>query len=232
MTVVRFKDLCIDSNDTPRMVEFWGHALGLAAAADTPHLLVGDRAERSIWINTVPEPRTVKQRVHLDLATGSVADLEKLGATVLSPETEDQHWTIMTDPEGGEFCAFVRETVPSYRPLEIVIDSADPEAQARWWARVLGGEVEHDEQNPWWWLENVPGSPFSYWVFNVVPEPKTVKNRVHWDVTADELQPVLDAGATLLRARDDEIGWNVCADPEGNEFCVFLPEPAEGEGAA
>jgi Glyoxalase-like domain len=229
MTVARFKDLCIDSNDTARMVEFWGHALGLAPAADVPHLLVGDRAERSVWINTVPEPKTVKQRVHLDLAVATVGDMEKLGAKVDSVQPS---WTVMTDPEGGEFCAFVRETVPSYKPLEIVVDSADPQAQARWWAGVFGGEVKHDEKHSWWWLEGVPGSPFGYWVFDVVPEPKTVKNRIHWDVTAEELQPVLDAGATLLRARDEEIDWNVCADPEGNEFCVFLPEPAEGEGAA
>ena len=32
---------------------------------------------------------------------------------------------------------------------------------------------------------------------------------------------LLDAGATVLRARDDEIGWTVLADPEGNEFCAF-----------
>ena len=55
-----------------------------------------------------------------------------------------------------------------------------------------------------------------------MPEPKTVKNRIHWDVSAAAVQPLLDAGATLLRARDDEISWHVLADPEGNEFCVFL----------
>jgi hypothetical protein len=57
-------------------------------------------------------------------------------------------------------------------------------------------------------------------VFGAVPEPKTVKNRIHWDIwgITDEL---LAAGATLLRGRDDEISWDVLADPEGNEFCVF-----------
>jgi hypothetical protein len=232
MTVARYKDLCIDANDNRRLADFWARALGLAAAADNPFVLLGDRAEKTVWINSVPEERTVKNRVHLDVATAAVADLEKLGATVLTPESDSQHWTVMADPEGGEFCAFVRDTVPSYRPFEIVVDAADPQAQARWWAGVIGGDVGHDETKPWWWLENVPGSPFVYWVFNPVPEPKTVKNRVHWDVTADELQHVLDAGAVLQRERDDEIGWHICTDPEGNEFCVFLPAPAEGEGAA
>jgi hypothetical protein len=31
------------------------------------------------------------------------------------------------------------------------------------------------------------------------------------------------AGATVLRARDDAIGWTILADPDGNEFCAFTP---------
>lgn len=231
MTAARFMDLCIDAVDARAMAEFWGHVLGLSQPADDPEKLIGDRPEKTVWVNRVPEPRTVKQRVHLDVATAAIAHLEKLGATVVVPVSDKRHWTVMADPEGGEFCAFVRDEVPAYKPFELVVDSTDPESQARWWAAVLGGKVGHGEQ-PWWWLENVPGLPFSYWVFNPVPEPKTVKNRIHWDISADAAEPVLEAGATLLRAPDDEIDWYVCADPEGNEFCVFLPSPAEGEGVA
>lgn len=232
MAMGRFKDLCMDAVDARRLAEFWGHVLGLSQPSDDPAKLVGDRPEKTIWINRVPEHKTVKNRLHLDVATASLEDMERLGATILVPESDELHWTMMADPEGGEFCAFIRDTVPSYKPFEIAVDSADPEQQAHWWAAVIGGEPKHDERTPWYWLENVPGSPFSYWVFNPVPEPKTVKNRTHWDISADELQPILDHGAKLLRARDEEIGWHVCADPEGNEFCVFLPSPAEGEGAA
>ncbi len=60
------------------------------------------------------------------------------------------------------------------------------------------------------------------WV-NPVVEPKTVKNRVHLDVVGDSTA-LQAAGATLLRARDAEIGWDVLADPEGNEFCCFAAE--------
>lgn len=59
-------------------------------------------------------------------------------------------------------------------------------------------------------------------VFTPVPEPKRVKNRVHWDVWGSR-DSLLAAGASLLRARDDEIGWDILADPAGNEFCVFVP---------
>ena len=227
MSVARFKDLCVDVTCPSAMTSFWGQVLGLTRPADNPEVLFGDQPEKTVWINQVPEPRTVKQRVHLDVNVAAVEDLEQLGASVLSPISKQQRWAVMADPEGGEFCAFVRDSVSSYKLMELVVDSADPQAQARWWAEVVGGQVRHNPAKPWYWLENVPGLPFTYWVFVPVPEPKTVKNRIHWDVTAPELQPVLDAGAKLLRPKDDEISWFVCADPEGNEFCVFLP--AEGD---
>ncbi|TDW19289.1 hypothetical protein EV650_5895 [Kribbella kalugense] len=223
MTIARFKDLCVDVSSPSEMAAFWGGVIGLTAPADNPNVLVGDVPEKTIWMCKVPESKTVKNRVHLDIITGAIEDLERQGAEVLVPESEQQQWTVMTDPEGGEFCGFVRATVPAYRLMELVVDSAEPEAQARWWAGVLGVDVSSRPGAPYYWLENAPGLPFRYWVFNPVPEPKTVKNRVHWDVSAPALQPVFDAGATLLRPKDDEIGWHVCADPEGNEFCVFLP---------
>ena len=224
MSVGRFKDLCVDVGSTSVMASFWGQVLGLTTPADNPEVLLGDRPEKTIWLNRVPEPRTVKQRVHLDVHTSGIADLARLGASVLEPITEERHWAVMADPEGGEFCGFVRENHSEYRLMELVVDSADAEAQARWWAGIVGGDFSHDPDKPWYWLENVPGLPFQYWVFVPVPEPKTVKNRIHWDLTADDLDAVLAAGATLLRPKDDTIGWHVCADPEGNEFCVFLPE--------
>ena len=55
-----------------------------------------------------------------------------------------------------------------------------------------------------------------------VPEKKTLKNRMHIDVFGDP-QEMLRLGATLLRGKDDEIDFDVLADPEGNEFCVFAP---------
>jgi catechol 2,3-dioxygenase-like lactoylglutathione lyase family enzyme len=137
----------------------------------------------------------------------------------------------MADPEGGEFCAFPepREEMPSYTVHGLVVDCADPEATARWWGEVLGGRLDGDAEKGWWWLTEVPGLPITSMDFVPVPEPKTVKNRIHWDVygTVAALEV---RGASLLRARDDadpatrpehRISWDVMADPEGNEFCVF-----------
>ena len=61
--------------------------------------------------------------------------------------------------------------------------------------------------------------PFENIVFVPVPEPKTVKNRIHWDVRGDVAE-FAQAGARVLWEMPR---WVTMADPEGNEFCVFPP---------
>jgi hypothetical protein len=225
MALARFKDLCIDATDATVLAPFWASALGLEVAyqpgGDAVLSGSGPTAspEQTVWVNQVPEPRTVKQRVHLDIHAGSVEEIEALGARRLSADGEFR-WTVMADPEGGELCVFVRERVPDYRLYEVVVDCVDPSPVAAWWAVVLAGHLVEDEPHEAS-VDQIPGAPFASIVFGAVPEPKTVKNRIHWDVTADSVQPLVDAGATVLRARDAEISWDVLADPEGNEFCVF-----------
>jgi hypothetical protein len=222
--MIEFQDLCLDVNDVATAAAFWGPALGLRVDPDRPERLTDGVDEHTLWLNAVAEPKTVKQRVHLDLHVAAVSDLLDLGATVLD---DSQRWTVLADPEGGELCAFVRDpdTLTGYRLYEVVVDSADPAAIATWWADRFGVPVQHGTDTAdgeFSWLEGPPGPPFEM-VFGRVPEPKAVKNRLHWDVrgNTDEL---VAAGARLLRARDDEIGWDVLADPEGNEFCVFARE--------
>jgi catechol 2,3-dioxygenase-like lactoylglutathione lyase family enzyme len=234
--IARFKDLCIDANDVRVAAPFWGAVLGLdveyqgvdrqdgESAAAAGAVLRGATPQHTVWINRVPEPRTVKQRVHLDVIAGSVAGVIALGATRVSADGE-YPWTVMADPEGGELCVFPRAQVPAYRLYEVGIDCADPTPIARWWAGVLGARLVEDERG-FAYIADIPGAPFESMDFVPVPEPKTVKNRIHWDVTCDALAPLLDAGAAVLRERDEEIGWTVLADPEGNEFCAFAEAPA------
>ena len=211
----------MDARDPAIVGGFWAAVLGLRVEqlADGDVVLRGATPRQTLWINRVPEPKTVKHRMHFDVRVHSAADLEKLGATVVAVH---DHWTIMTDPEGGEFCAFPSDSVPEYPLFEVVIDAADPQAQARWWAELLGARAQHDAAHPWWWVEGLPDAPFEYLVFNAVPESKTVKNRLHIDVTADAVEPIVEQGATLVRPEGGDIRWSVLADPEGNEFCVFV----------
>ena len=217
--MISFKDLCIDATNPEVQARFWAAALGLRAEPTGGDFrLVGEAPERTLWVNKVPEPRSVKQRVHIDVHVAAVSDLIKLGAVIVDAA---QPWTVLADPEGGELCAFVRDpdALPDYRIYEVVVDAADPVTIASWWAERYNADACHDQDRGFSWIDEVSGMPWPM-VFQSVPEPKTVKNRIHWDVWG-ETATFLAAGATLLRGRDDEIGWDVLADPEGNEFCVF-----------
>jgi hypothetical protein len=221
MALARFKDLCIDAGDPARLGAFWAGVLNRTwePKEDGAGLLSGPTPQHTIWINRVPEAKAVKHRVHLDIYAADLADLEALGATVVEPLHGTRTWTVMSDPEGGEFCAFLRSEIPAERPHGLVVDSADPAAQALWWAGIYGVAVTDNEQ--WLTLEGVPGMPSLTMDFVPVPEPKAVKNRIHWDVTVPDVVPLAEAGATVLREPDEDIGWHVLADPEGNEFCAF-----------
>ncbi|HST46381.1 VOC family protein [Jatrophihabitans sp.] len=221
-----FKDLCLDAVDVEQAARFWAPTLGLKVRRTGSDVsLVGTSETQTIWINQVPEPKTVKNRVHLDVHTGSLDELTGRGARVVAPATDEQAWTVFTDPDGQEFCGFVREQVPDYRLYEVIVDCADGEPVARWWASVLGGELERDGAD--WALTRASGVPFEYLVFGAVPEPKTVKNRVHWDVWVADPQLLIDAGATLLRPPGLDTAWHVLADPAGNEFCAFVPSTGQ-----
>jgi Glyoxalase-like domain len=212
-----FKDLCIDVNHPAVMADFWSEVLGLRVEErNGDFVLRGEAAEQTIWLNAVPEARSVKNRVHLDVHTAAISRLVSAGARVVDTSLP---WTVLTDPEGGEFCGFVRspEVLPGYRLYELVVDAADPGAIATWWADRLGLTAQPGDGE--WSVGPGSGLPWEV-VFGAVPEAKAAKNRIHWDVWGDP-QVLLDAGATLLRRRDAEIGWDVLADPEGNEFCVF-----------
>ena len=115
---------------------------------------------------------------------------------------------------------------------DLCLDAVDHQALADWWCAALGYVRWEDLQpgdfgaaRPRKWpvpIADPTGAGPLIWV-NPVPEPKRVKNRMHLDVVGDTAA-LLAAGATLLRAKDDDIEWDVLADPEGNEFCVFTPE--------
>jgi hypothetical protein len=106
---------------------------------------------------------------------------------------------------------------------DLCIDAGDHQALADWWCAAMG-YVRHEGEKPrpadWPIpLKDPSGQGPRIWI-NPVPEPKTVKNRMHLDVIGDQAE-LLGLGATLVRARDEDIEWDILADPEGNEFCVF-----------
>jgi predicted enzyme related to lactoylglutathione lyase len=118
----RLRDICIDCTDHHRLAQFWAEVLGYTirptppGVADDSIALDPPPGGLRIWCNKVPEPKTVKNRVHLDINLPEATEMERLqrlGARVLQ-EVRDAsghlRWTVMADPEGNEFCAFLPRT--------------------------------------------------------------------------------------------------------------------------
>ncbi len=139
---------------------------------------------------------------------------------------------------------------------QVTVDSADPHAQAVWWAETMDWRVEPTDESfirrmiaeglateretimfrdQLWWREGAAivhpdgaeAGVGNRILFQLVPEPRTVKNRLHLDVRvpADQLDATIarltERGATVLYQRErGPFLWTTMADPEGNEFCV------------
>lgn len=109
----------------------------------------------------------------------------------------------------------------------VAFDCADAYELAQFWSKLMDKPMS-DEDSPGDPESSVQlGPSFNLW-FNQVPEPKTMKNRVHVclvpDVPREEaVERALSLGASIVddHRRPDGGGWVVFADPEGNEFCVL-----------
>jgi len=140
--------------------------------------------------------------------------------------------------------------------FQVVVDCKDPHMLADWWAETLDWVVESQDEafirsmveqgfatedettthkGKLVWKtgaaiipsEDQDKATGKRFLFQVVPEEKTVKNRVHWDVRLDgrdkdKVRAELEArGARhLWTANQGPHEWHTMADPEGNEFCI------------
>ncbi len=184
--------------------------------------LIRDARLHALWINAVPEAKTVKNRVHLDVYAPSPQPLLDLGATV-----HDDHgnFVVLHDPGGNELCVFPGETDAGSlaRPFALCVDSADPATAATWWHARLGGRIGPGPDGVLRYIHGAAGLGELVMKFVPVDDDRVVKNRCHWDVTTVDPAPLVAAGASVVRRPDGEISWTVLADPQGNEFCAFTP---------
>ena len=115
---LRLVQIAMNARDDSAVGRFWAEALGWSAASEEPGVTniepVGfaypDPVAVCIDVLAVPEPKTVKNRVHLDLRpypgddqAAEVARLQALGATGIDVGQGDVPWTCLADPEGNEF---------------------------------------------------------------------------------------------------------------------------------
>jgi catechol 2,3-dioxygenase-like lactoylglutathione lyase family enzyme len=109
--------------------------------------------------------------------------------------------------------------------LAVAFDCADARAVAEFWAAVFGRQIaeEHSTAQHVVLLPGEGAASGPSLVFNVVPEPKTIKNRVHLDIAtsayAAEADRLVGLGARKLGEHEGSTSrWTTFADIEGNEF--------------
>jgi len=124
----RLVHLVVDANDPASLAAFWAGALGWDVADES-------EGEVDVWpagftypdpvavplvFVPVPEPKTGKNRVHLDLASTSLAHqahlvsrVRDLGATPVDLGQGDVPWVVLADPEGNEFCLLRTPVAPA-----------------------------------------------------------------------------------------------------------------------
>lgn len=107
----------------------------------------------------------------------------------------------------------------------VTFDCDDPAKVAAFWGEALGYKVQ--DLHPGFSMATHPEGVPPMLLFIKVPEPRTVKNRMHMDVSADnreaEIERLIGLGATRGETHEMpeyHVKWTVMQDPEGNELCV------------
>ena len=242
---MRLVQVNFKARDDAALGRFWAEALGWGISSEGPGVTnvepVGfvwpDPAAVCVDVVSVPDPETVKYRVHLDLATTSVAQqaelvarLTELGATPADVGQGDVPWTVLADPEGNVFCVLEpRELYRDTGPIAaVVVDCADPRAMARFWDEAMDWTL-HEVTDDHARLRSAEGVG-PYLEFLRTPDARTWWNRIHLDLApypgedqAAEVARLRTLGATDADVGQGEVPWTVLADPEGNEFCVLGP---------
>ena len=113
---ISWQCVCIDSTDPHRLATFWEQALGWRRTYEADDEVVLEPPEGSpadgvspdLVFLRVPEPKTVKNRLHLDLRpvdqAAEVARIEALGPYASTSGRASQTWVVLADPDGNEFC--------------------------------------------------------------------------------------------------------------------------------
>lgn len=189
----------VDALDPAAQLRFWSSLLDLPPVDDRA-LELGRGSLRFV---PAEHPKTVKNRLHLDLASTSAqhqADIvgraRSLGAVPVDVGQRDVAWVVLADPEGNEFCVLEpRDEYLRRGPLAaVVIDARDPAAQARFWSATTGLAITRSQEV----LASLAQDSSYFIEFIQVPTAKEAPNRV--------------------RLRVD--GSAPPTDPEGNEISV------------
>ncbi|MEV4457915.1 VOC family protein, partial [Microbispora sp. NPDC049633] len=186
----------VKARDSSALGRFWAEALGWGVFSEGPQV-TGVGPVGFVWpeslavcVVAVPDPETVRYRVHLDLATTSaahqaelVARLRELGARPADVGQGEVPWTVLADPEGNVFCVLEpREIYRDTGPIAaVVVECADPRAMARFWSEAVNWTV-HEVTGDHARLRSAEGvGPYLEFV-RTRPGAMTTWTRVHLDL--------------------------------------------------
>jgi hypothetical protein len=250
----RLAHLVIDAADPPALALFWSAALDWPVTyEDADEVIVEPPADDPAQAGQLPlvfvpvnDPKTSKNRVHLDLASSSdehqaelVARLERLGAHRLDiGQGPNVTWVVMADSDGNELCVVSHAGSVGADPASafgdlapvaaVVLDSPDPEAIAPFWSAATGWPVLGQDGTHVWLREPDKRGPYLDIRHN--HDAKTTKLRVHLDVAPypdddhqAEVERIVALGAQRTDIGQGDVRWVVLADPQGNELCVLTP---------
>jgi predicted enzyme related to lactoylglutathione lyase len=238
----RLVNVVVDAVDPPALARFWRDLLGWRVSLEEAGEVdlqapPDDGWELDLVFVPAAEPKTMQNRLHLDLSSVSadqqMATLDRaldLGAKRVDVGQRNVPWFVLADPGGNEFC--VLDPRPEYATTgavaAIVAAAEDPAAMAAFWSAASGWPVERGAED--YAALRDPGGRGPWLEFIHSAHPHEVKNRVHLDVAppvdgalAAEVARLSALGARTLDIGQGEVPWQVMADPEGNEFCILTP---------
>lgn len=244
----RLVHVAIDAADPEREARFWSRVFGWQTQAGEDGevmILPGgwrypDPGPLPLLFVPAQEPKTGKNRVHIDVPTKSPAFFEDevkritgLGATPADIGQGDVPWEVLADPEGNELC--VLDPRPGVYfdtgPLAaIVVGCADPTAIAGFWTQASGFRRSSSRSTPDSAIMRAPvvRGPF----LELIRDPGTGASgtRVRLDLAPpaggdldEAVTELLAAGARPADGDRADASWITLVDPEGTEFRVLTP---------
>src|SRR2546423_3426387 len=189
----RLTSLTFDANEPLRLARFWADALGWDIHSDTDGEigLIPTDGTRFVFVFVpVPDLKTEKNRLHLDLVSESVehqtemvdrlVDLGARRTDVGQPEDADH--VVLADPEGNEFCVETRGEFLADTGLlgAVVFEPAEPRT-GHFWSAATGWPVVYDQDGDVAIRHPSGRGPFITFGPPGVPD-KTAKNRLHLDI--------------------------------------------------
>lgn len=150
----RLAHVVADSLDPERLGRFWSRLLRWEVVRDGNEVTVraseSEGCDIALAFRRCDEANTVKNRVHLDVASASLPEQRShvdralaLGARIIDIGQSTVPWVVLADPDGNEFCVLEPRSqyLGSGALAAIVVDAHDPAATAAFWSAAVGWKV-------------------------------------------------------------------------------------------